>query len=194
MEEQAKLAALARVARALNDRGVTWAVGASAMLYLEGVVTTFNDIDLILAEDDLPTAQAAMLSAGATALPPAPPVSAYRSVFFSEYQLDDVDFDLLCGFTVRRGDAAYRYPFGKDRIANVTELSGTPVPLCALADWYVLYLLMPGRSHKARLIADYLTAHPQVERGAWLNDWLTERLPGDVREQVLRLNGRCLFD
>ena len=53
---------------------------------------------------------------------------------------------------------------------------------------------MPGRSHKARLIADYLTVHPQIERSAWLNTWLTERLPGDVREQVLRLNGKCLFD
>ena len=194
MEEQAKLAALAKAARALNAAGVTWAVGASAMLYLEGVVTTFNDIDLIIADEDLPAAQAAMLSTGAAALPPAPPVSAYRSVFFSEYQLDGVDFDLLSGFTVHRGDAAYRYPFGKNRVAGVTETLGAPVPLCALADWYVLYLLMPGRSHKARLIADYLTVHPQIERSAWLNTWLTERLPGDVREQVLRLNGKCLFD
>ena len=187
MEEQAKLAALAKAVCALNAAGVTWAVGASAMLYLESVVTTFNDIDLIIAEDDLPAAQAAMLSTGAVPLPPAPPVSAYRSVFFSEYQLDGVDFDLLCDFTIRRKDAVYRYPFGRERVAEWVDVQGERAPLCPLEDWYVLYLLMPGRQKRATLIGHHLHANPREHSRLWLNRWLGTRLPGDVRERVMAL-------
>ena len=47
-----KLRVLTRIAAALDGRGVTWAVGASAMLYLRGLTDSFHDIDLMTAEED----------------------------------------------------------------------------------------------------------------------------------------------
>jgi len=81
----------------------------------------------------------------------------------------------------------YRYPFDADRVAENAELLGEQIPLTPLADWVVLYLLMPRRGKSAVLLARYLKSRSQPEDRAWLNLWLNHRLPGDVREKVLQL-------
>ena len=45
-------APLARIAAALNGAGITYAVGASLLLYLRGLADGFNDIDLSVLEED----------------------------------------------------------------------------------------------------------------------------------------------
>jgi hypothetical protein len=194
MDEQEKISALAKAARELNAAGITWAVGASALLYLEGIVPTFNDLDLLIANGQLANAKNAMLAAGATELPASPPNPGFSSAGFLEFRIDGVDFDLLEGFAVRSGSEVYTYSFHADRIGAVWDAAGVPVPLCPLADWFVLYQLMPGRQKKAKLIAQYLLSHPRVERRDWLHTWLEGRLPGNVREQTLRLFGKTAFD
>mgnify|MGYP001442158330 CR=1 len=184
-----KVAVLARAAAALNAANVTWAVGASALLYFEGVTDTFNDLDLLIAEGDMLSAEQAMFFAGATQLPSPGPTSAYVTRQYSKFRLDDVDFDLLCGFSLRRKGEVYEYPFGPDHIAYVAQAQGVPVPLSPLADWFILYLLMPDRGRRAVQIARYLKAHPRKERRKWLTMWLSGRLPGDVRERAMALFG-----
>lgn len=185
--DDTKLAALAKAARALNQAGIVWGVGASAMLYLLGVAEEFNDFDLLIATEQSDAARAVFERLGARALPAAPPSGAYDTEVFLEYRLDGVDFDLLCGFAIRRKEAVYRYPFGRDRIAEWVSVAGERAPLCPLEDWFVLYQLMPGRQKRATLIGRYLKANPREDSCAWLNRWLANRLPGDVRERVMTL-------
>lgn len=187
MEAEEKLVLLTRVARALNAAHVVWAVGASALLYLEGVAEDFEDFDLLIAPESLSAAENAFHVLGAVRHAPAPPVAAYATGSFVEYELRGVEFDLLCDFAIRRKDAVYRYPFGLERIAGSTVLHGERVPLCPLADWMVLYLLMPGRSKKAALISRYLKTNQRGDCRAWLSHWLRGRLPGEVRESVMTL-------
>ncbi len=52
-----KLTILSKIAEELNARGVTWAVGASLLLYFKGIVTAFNDIDLMISEEDYEAAK-----------------------------------------------------------------------------------------------------------------------------------------
>ena len=53
METERKLDVLADIARALNQSGVTWAVGGSLLLYFKGKTGVFRDIDLIVCETDV---------------------------------------------------------------------------------------------------------------------------------------------
>ena len=187
--DNTKLAALAKAARALNQAGIVWGVGASAMLYLVGAAEEFNDFDLLIDPEQSKAARVVFEALGAKALPAAPASASYDTEGFFEYSLDGVDFDLLCGFAIRRKEAVYRYAFGRDRIAEWVSVEGERAPLCPVEDWFVLYLLMPGRQKRATLIARYLKTNPRENSCAWLNRWLGNRLPGDVRERVMTLYG-----
>lgn len=187
MGDEAKLAALAKAAHALNRAGVAWGVGASALLYLEKVAESYRDFDLLLTADAMDEAKHALLGVGAAEAPPAPASGTYASQAFWECALDSAELDLIGGFTIRRKDGVYRYPFGRERIARWVDVQGERVPLSPLEDWYVLYLLMPGRAKQAALLGRYLRANPREHSRLWLNLWLSNRLPGEVRERVLAL-------
>ena len=187
MDTQAKLTVLAQVASALNARGIVWAVGASTLLFIQGVVDDFNDIDLLIAKEDVDAVRDTFLSLGADALPSLATSSVYASAWFGEFQLHSVEFDVISDFTIRRKDGTYHYPFDQSRIAHWVDVQGTLVPLCSLADWVVLYWLMPARNKRATLLMQHLREHPTQESRAYLHQWLTSRLPGEVREKVLTL-------
>ena len=187
MAEDTRLRVLARVARALSGANVIWALGASAMLRLEGIVPNFHDFDLLVTPDGAEAAYRAMLALGAEEAPALPPSDAYATALFREYCVDGVEFDLLCDFAVRRGGAVYRYPFGPERAARTVPVWGEPVPLSPVADWFVLYLLMPGRAAQAETVARWLIEHPDPQSVAWLDCWLEGSLPEDVRARIADL-------
>ena len=57
MNSDKKLATLAKIARRMNAAGLTWAVGASLMLFLRGRVGDFHDIDIMVAEEQVAQAK-----------------------------------------------------------------------------------------------------------------------------------------
>ena len=187
MDIESKLSTLAKVGKRLNMASVEWAVGASALLYLEGVTADFHDFDLIVVPDSMETALDVFTRLGARLLPAQSPNPVYVSAQFVEFTLDGADFDLLCDYTLRRNDVLYRYPFPGDRAIRAVTVQGVPVPLCPLADWFVLYQLMPGGAKKAALIARHLKTHPRDSARHSLGKWLHTRLPGEVRERVFTL-------
>lgn len=187
MDDRRKLGILSKTARALREAGVRWALGASAMLYFNGLVETYHDFDLLIAKGDMPATQAVFTALGAKALPPAPVGGDYATAEFRQYTLGGMGFDLLCGFAVRRDHKAYPYPFDETRVAGYAQALTERVPLAPLADWWVLYQLMRGREEKAALLERYLRAHPDGESRALLGQWLRRRLPSDIRERVMQL-------
>lgn len=187
METAEKLAALAKAADALNRAGAVWAVGGSTLMYYRALVEDFHDFDLLVTPQSLPATRAALLAAGARSRPAPPPNPAFATACFETYTLDGAEFDILCDLAVQRKETLCRYPFDADRIDGTADERGARIPLCPLADWYVLYLLMPARAKKAVLISRHLLAHPSGSDRFWLNRWLSNRLPGDVRERVLTL-------
>ena len=193
METAEKLAALAKAAQALNRAGAVWALGGSALMYFRQLVEDFHDFDLLVAPQSMAAARTALLSAGARSRPAPPPNPAFATACFETYTLDGAEFDILCDLAVQRKETLCRYPFDADRIDGTADEQGARIPLCPLADWFVLYLLMPARAKKAVLISRHLMAHPSGSDRYWLNRWLCNRLPGDVRERVLALY-HCLGD
>ena len=149
MEIGDKLRALSGVAERLNREGVTYAVGASAMLYLRGIADSFNDIDLTVALEDAPRAEAVLRSLG-TMAPPEQHVH-YLTRCFLEFEVEGVEVDLIAGMVIESNGVAHDCPLRPEDIDETAVVNGTAVPLHSLACWKRYYTLM-GRAEKAALI------------------------------------------
>ena len=187
MDAQNKLAALGRVARALNAAQIVWAVGATALLYLLEIEAEPERIELMVEIADFEPARATLRAVGGGSQP-APALNAACAVALRDVlRVDEVDFDLICDLTIRRKEGTYRYLFDQSRVAARLRLEDTLVPLTPLEDWYVLYQLIPGRAKLVTQISRYFRTHAGSGNHARLNPWLANRLPGDVRERVMKL-------
>lgn len=144
-----KLDVLARVAGALNAEGVTWAVGGSLLLFIKGLVPSFNDIDLMVAEADAGRARDVLLRLG-TLMPPLP-TDKYKTRVFLEFDIDGVDLDLIAGFTIVNKGLDYYFPLLKRNIEEYALMGELRIPLQSLEDWRLYYRLM-DRPDRAELI------------------------------------------
>lgn len=156
MEIEQKLCVLEKIAAALNPLKISWAVGASALLYFKGIVDNFDDIDILVAEFDCSAARAALGGLGALQ----PPISneKYRSACFCSYQIDGVMIDLIAGFTILADSAEHYFPLEGADIAEIIPVKSEAVPLHSLARWRDYYELM-GRTQKVDLLDSYFRAH-----------------------------------
>jgi hypothetical protein len=147
-----KLKVLCRVAERFNRAGLTWAVGASLLLYFHGICDTFHDIDLMLAEPDVPKAREILdaLGTGHARLPSAQ----YQTAYFLEYTIDNVDFDVIAGFAIVCGGVCRRYPLDPAQITGRTVCRGTEIPLHSLSAWLEYYRQM-GRTEKVQMLTRY---------------------------------------
>ena len=150
MDIPQKLAVLVRAARALEERGVTWAVGGSLLLYCKGRARDFHDIDLMVAEPDAPAAREALLALG-TLQPPRPADPLYGTKCFLEFTVDGVDIDVMAGFSIFRDGVEHPFPLRRADIRDWAEVDGVRIPLQSLAEWRTYYALM-GREEKVRMI------------------------------------------
>lgn len=148
---QSKLNTLAKIARQLNDANIVWALGASMMLYLRGIVEEAHDIDIMVAESDAEAARREMDGLGQ--LQPKTASGQYLTHTFLEYVVDGVDVDVISGFVIVKDGTAHEMPFDGSHIDQRETLLGVEIPLQSLADWQQYYELM-GRSAKARMIAE----------------------------------------
>ena len=148
MEQQRKLAVLARIAAELRQADVTWALGASGLLYFRGLAPDFHDLDLMVALEDAGKAERILDRLGQP-LPPKPNASIYRTAVFREYTVDGVEVDLMAGMVIVKDGAAHDGSLRQEDIA---------VPLHALACWRRYYALM-GRAEKAKLLGSLPENH-----------------------------------
>ena len=149
MDCNEKLAVLSRVGQALNRAHVTWAVGASLLLYLNGKTDVFHDIDLMTTEADVDRVEAILLRFGER-MPPNPDCR-YQTKHFLEFLIDGVEFDVMAGFVIVSGGAAHDCSLRRESIASFAEINGVSIPLQSMADWRGYYALM-GRMDKVALI------------------------------------------
>ena len=63
-ETQEKLELLRRIAHRFNEAQIEWALGASLMLFLKGIVSEFHDIDLMVSVQDAERAKAILSEKG----------------------------------------------------------------------------------------------------------------------------------
>lgn len=152
-EKQKKLKVLAALARDLNESDILWAVGASAMLCLRGIVPDFHDIDLMVCEEDIDTAREILLRHGT--LQPAAPDDRFGSRHFLEFDVAGVEIDLIAGFVVNAADGKQHVcPLLVEEVDACVDVEEEAVSLHSLNAWYRYYTWM-GRKDRVKEIEDY---------------------------------------
>ena len=116
-------------------------------------VNEWNDIDIMIAEDESMKAKDILLSMGT--LHSSENSDTFQSKYFMEFVIDQVDIDVIGGFRIINDDGTHYFPLSKEMINQVITIDSTSIQLQSLEDWKVYYNLM-GRYHKAKLIAIYL--------------------------------------
>lgn len=148
-----KLQVLVKIANALNAKGVRWAVGGSALLFLKGIVFSFNDLDISVMLEDSQKAREALKEIGDYHSSE----RLSKSKVFDEFTIDGVDVDLVSGMILESYGKEYDVSFKNENVEHM-ELEGADIILDSLEAWYEIYNLQ-GRSEKARYIKDYLLYH-----------------------------------
>ena len=142
-----------RIAARFNAAGITWALGASMLLYFKRIAPEFHDIDLMVADDDAERARQLLCEMG-TLLPPSPN-DKYRTKCFMEFVIDGVDVDVMAGFFHCFGRHSARLLPPKEQIVETFMLDGEVIPLQSVELWRRYYALM-GRSAKVDMIDRHL--------------------------------------
>lgn len=144
-----KLDVLISIAEVLNRNSIRWALGASCMLYLRGIVNDFHDIDLLIDEDDSAKAIAALKTLGTMRDPESS--SAFQTVCFRQFVIQNVEVDMIAGMAIVCDHAVHRFRLSDDSIDCTLHIQNQDIPLQSTAAWREYYALM-GRTEKVRII------------------------------------------
>lgn len=147
-----KLEVLSRIAEKLNAAGITWAIGASLLLYLKNIADSFNDIDIMAAEEDVEQLKRILLDLGE--MQPPNPNKQYKTHHFYEFVIDKVDVDVMAGFVIVKDGREYDCSLTWDLIVEHITVNGQSIPLQAVSDWRRYYDLM-GRTKKVAMIDNF---------------------------------------
>lgn len=148
-ETEKKLQVLSKIGQSLNDSGIVWAVGASLLLYFKGKTDTFHDIDIMTTESDVNSVKEILIQYGNLALPS--PDKQYRTKYFLEFTIDDVEIDVMAGFVIVCDEVEYDCSLDPESISDFIEVNGVKIPLQSLNEWRKYYKLM-GRTAKVEMI------------------------------------------
>ena len=153
METQDKLRIFTKIAKEFNKQQIIWAVGASLMLFFKGITNTFHDIDIMVSENDIEKVKKILSSFGTYSK--TVPNKQYKTKYFLEYKIENVEFDIIAGFTIINNGTEYYFPLNKSEICDFITFNETKIPLQSLAQWKEFYSLM-GRDEKVKMIENSL--------------------------------------
>ena len=155
MSIKEKLNALCKIAQTFNREKITWNLGSSGMLFLRGIVHQFNDLDLMIAIEDIEKA-AIILDAFGDRLPPRS-TQKYQTKHFIEYVIDGVDVDLMAEFVILKDQQSYTFEIHKGDVFDWMMLGFETIYLASIKEWKYYYHLMERHDKISILesISDY---------------------------------------
>ena len=131
-----------------NSADIKWAVGASLLLYLKGYIETFNDIDLLIYEEDAPKAKELMKELGELQKLDG---NHYKSEHFYIFIVDGVEVDIMGNYTVTKDGVDYEIGLEENAQIEWITICGQAIPLDSVSMWRRHYDVM-GRQAKVDLI------------------------------------------
>ncbi len=149
-----RLETIKKIANALNEKEVRWAIGGSTLLYLKGIVFEFNDLDLVVLLEDTLKAKEALIELGAEYHKSE---KSNASKVFDEFTFEGLDIDVVSGLTLSSYGKDYDCSFKNENVEEMM-LDGVKLRLDSLEAWYNIYQLQ-GRMEKARYIKDFMLYH-----------------------------------
>ena len=147
-----KLEVLKKIAYEFNKDHIRWALGASALLFLKGIVEEFHDIDIMIDDYDADKAIYILDKLGRHI--DSPTNNNFGTKHFLEYIIDDVEIDCMGGFSIIKENIEYDCSLKQEHIIEYYNLDNIDIPLYSLNEWRKFYDLM-GRENKVKIIDDY---------------------------------------
>lgn len=148
-----KINVLVQIAEKLNLNNLTWVLGSSMMLYLRGIVESFDDIDILVCEEDIVKAQNILDNLGTKN--PRNPNKQYATKLFLEYVIDGIDVDVMAGLTIISNGLNHYFPLDKNQNYQSVTIDGETIHLDTIDNWLKYYKLME-RLDKVEIIKNYL--------------------------------------
>ena len=166
----------------LNGMNITWAIGASTVLYFNGHETLPNDIDLFIEEKDFEGVRNNLLMFGYEKTKN-DDGDIYNTQRFTTIVVNGIEIDIIAGFYIRHIEGEFRFIFDDKSIDKVVDVGNQRVNIMALEDWYILYQLIPGREKKVQTIKGLLSKK-ETMRLDLIDRVLNLELPIEVRESI----------
>lgn len=171
---------LIKIADLFNRNEVIWALGASMLLHYKGLIAKPNDIDLVVSLKDAEKADGLLCGEGLRHPPYSDDVH-YSTKYFHEYLIDGREVDLMAGFAINHPGGAYEYKLDPAALESFF-VEDTEIPLCPMEDWFVIYMLMPGRENRVKSVEGYLKENRC--NLARLQFWLGEDIPDPAMSRI----------
>lgn len=143
-----KLKVLSKIAESFNKAKIHWAVGGSLLLYLKGYTDHFNDIDLLIYNDDAGRAKELMTELGQMRVLDR---NSYRAEHFYIFDVDEVEVDIMGDYYVPKNGMEERIALEKDAEIEWMHLGSQLIPLDSVPMWRRHYDVM-GRQGKVDMI------------------------------------------
>lgn len=144
----AKLKVLSKLASYFNKEELTWAVGASVLLYFKGYVDNFHDLDIMVEDKDSLKMEVILNNLGV--LQPSEKGN-FKTKHFRKYIVDDVEIDMIGGFVIVSDNKEYDCDINESQIESYVTINEQKIPLHSVSLWKEYYRLM-GRTEKVMII------------------------------------------
>lgn len=149
MNKKLKLETLKEIARQFNEEGITWALGASMLMYFNGLLKDFEDIDIMVIEKDVAVVKDILLKMGNLQL--SKKSNDFKTKVYLNFDINGVKIDVMAGFAIVTNEGVIDCSLKQEQITGVYNLDGIEIPLQSVELWLKYYELM-GRKNKADLI------------------------------------------
>ena len=148
-EIEKKIEVLKQIAHRFNEAHIMWALGASMLLYFKGITEEFQDIDLMVANDDVERVRIILSEMGE--IQPPNPNPKYRTKTFMEFIINSIDVDVMAGFSIISDGKIFDCSLQEEQIVEKMPLGTELIPLQSPLLWCEYYRLM-GRTEKVKMI------------------------------------------
>lgn len=148
-ETEKKIEVLKQIAHRFNEAHIMWALGASMLLYFKGITKEFQDIDLMVANDDVERVRIILSEMGE--IQPPNPNPKYRTKTFMEFIINSIDVDVMAGFSIISDGKIFDCSLQEEQIVEKMPLGTELIPLQSPLLWREYYRLM-GRTEKVKMI------------------------------------------
>ena len=145
---QEKIELLKKIAHRFNEARIEWALDASMMLFLKGIVSEFHDIDLLISVQDIENVKEILSEMGEQIQPSSKPNPMYRTKSFMEFLVNSIEVDVMAGFAIVNGGKVFDCALCEEQIVEKIQLGSEVIPLQSPLLWCQYYRLME-RNEKA---------------------------------------------
>lgn len=135
-------------ANILNNNDITWALGGSLLLALQGYSTTVNDIDILIIPEDK---ERLLELLKPFTYNTKQPNSQYDTVDFYCVTYHNITIDIMIDFRVITDTGIFIFPFSKNTQLQSILIDQTTLYLSSIQDWKQAYIAM-NRTDKIDLI------------------------------------------